>query len=269
MLPASEERFPPSYSHREYGREKTFDHYDEFVPHLGEDFYPLLRMDFDQPFGFSRYQHDYGLYVGGFPYSIKETGLPYDYFPHNYRSSYVPENRMHRSEISNLPPDKLILRKEDGVNHIIETENPSKESIGQSVTSMLEIMTPSKERITKMEIEFKVESRIKFAPEEKSQLLNARLSEHDEESKENLDDNHRIPHHPKKRKVIASGSKKVMKKIKKRAPRNNWKKMTKELFTQMLEYEKLNPNVKQCDLQRVFNVNRSTYWRWKKQYNLI
>jgi len=45
--------------------------------------------------------------------------------------------------------------------------------------------------------------------------------------------------------------------------------MTKELFHKMVEYEKKHENIKQCELERMFNVNRSTYWRWKKQYNLI
>jgi len=49
--------------------------------------------------------------------------------------------------------------------------------------------------------------------------------------------------------------------------RNKWKKMNYELFNEMLVYEKNHPQVKQSDLQEIFNVNRSTYWRWKKKYN--
>jgi len=60
-----------------------------------------------------------------------------------------------------------------------------------------------------------------------------------------------------------------MKRIKKRSPKNTWQKMTEELFKKMLEYEKENPNVKQSDLQKLFNVNRSTYWRWKKRYHVL
>jgi len=41
--------------------------------------------------------------------------------------------------------------------------------------------------------------------------------------------------------------------------------MNLELFYKMLEYEKDNPDVKQSDLEQIFNVNRSTYWRWKKK----
>eukprot|EP01129_Flabellula_baltica_P005265 TRINITY_DN1891_c0_g1_i1.p1 TRINITY_DN1891_c0_g1~~TRINITY_DN1891_c0_g1_i1.p1 ORF type:complete len:276 (+),score=37.65 TRINITY_DN1891_c0_g1_i1:46-828(+) len=47
-----------------------------------------------------------------------------------------------------------------------------------------------------------------------------------------------------------------------------WKKMDLELFRKMVAYEQEHPNVKQADLQRLFNVNRSTYWRWKKKYNM-
>jgi len=61
----------------------------------------------------------------------------------------------------------------------------------------------------------------------------------------------------------------IKKSIKKRVPKSNWTKMTKEIFDQMVEYEKGHSNIKQCELEKIFNVNRSTYWRWKKQYNLI
>jgi len=59
----------------------------------------------------------------------------------------------------------------------------------------------------------------------------------------------------------------IKKSIKKRIKRC-WTKMTKEIFHQMVEYEKKHENIKQCELERMFNVNRSTYWRWKKQYHL-
>jgi len=88
---------------------------------------------------------------------------------------------------------------------------------------------------------------------------------HDDQS--SIDENRINPHHQKTKNKVVGESK--LKKIKKRAPRNNWKKMTKELFNQMVDYEKQHPNIKQCDLQRLFNVNRSTYWRWKKQFNMI
>jgi len=57
--------------------------------------------------------------------------------------------------------------------------------------------------------------------------------------------------------------------ISKKSTKSHWTKLTKELFSQMLEYEKTHTNVKQCELEKIFNVNRSTYWRWKKQQNLI
>jgi len=62
---------------------------------------------------------------------------------------------------------------------------------------------------------------------------------------------------------------KIGKKGRRRGPRNNWNKMTKILFDEMVNYERKNPDIKQSELQRLFNVNRSTYWRWKKQYNII
>jgi len=48
--------------------------------------------------------------------------------------------------------------------------------------------------------------------------------------------------------------------------KKKWRKMNLELFYKMLEYEKDNPDVKQSDLEQIFNVNRSTYWRWKKNF---
>jgi len=58
-------------------------------------------------------------------------------------------------------------------------------------------------------------------------------------------------------------------KKRKRTLKNNWNKMTEALFKQMLEYEKQHPDIKQCELQKVFNINRSTYWRWKKKFNNV
>jgi len=60
-----------------------------------------------------------------------------------------------------------------------------------------------------------------------------------------------------------------MKRIKKRSPKNTWHKMTDELFKKMCDYERDHPNIKQSDLQKLFNVNRSTFWRWKKRYNVL
>jgi len=60
-----------------------------------------------------------------------------------------------------------------------------------------------------------------------------------------------------------------MKRIKKRSPKNTWQKMTDDLYKKISDYEKDHPNIKQSDLQKLFNVNRSTYWRWKKKLNQI
>jgi hypothetical protein len=51
--------------------------------------------------------------------------------------------------------------------------------------------------------------------------------------------------------------------------KKKWRKMNMELFYKILEYEKENPDVKQSDLEQIFNVNRSTYWRWKKKHSII
>lgn len=57
---------------------------------------------------------------------------------------------------------------------------------------------------------------------------------------------------------------KFLPKTKKRV--SKWNKLTSDLFKTMIEYERKNPNVKQCELENIFNINRSTYWRWKKKY---
>jgi len=55
---------------------------------------------------------------------------------------------------------------------------------------------------------------------------------------------------------------------KKRSPKSTWTKMTKEIFNEMVEFEKSHPHIKQCDLEKYFNVNRSTYWRWKRNFGI-
>jgi len=60
----------------------------------------------------------------------------------------------------------------------------------------------------------------------------------------------------------------IKKTIVKKSKQRKWNKMTIDMFNKMLEYEKVHPDVKQCDLQKIFNVNRSTYWRWKKKFNI-
>jgi len=57
----------------------------------------------------------------------------------------------------------------------------------------------------------------------------------------------------------------IKKTIKKDYNKKKWRKMTQELFNQILDFEKKNPNIKQCEIEKLFLVNRSTYWRWKKR----
>jgi len=47
-----------------------------------------------------------------------------------------------------------------------------------------------------------------------------------------------------------------------------WKKMTPELFQEIYQWEKTQSRVKQNQIQSRFQVNRSTYYRWKKKYLL-
>jgi len=63
---------------------------------------------------------------------------------------------------------------------------------------------------------------------------------------------------------VCDGDPKI-KRIKKRSPKNNWQKMTDDLFKKMIQFEKDNPHIRQSDIQKIFNINRSTYWRWKKK----
>jgi hypothetical protein len=51
----------------------------------------------------------------------------------------------------------------------------------------------------------------------------------------------------------------------KKENKKKWRKMSQELFNQIVEFEKKNPNIKQCEIEKIFLVNRSTYWRWKKR----
>jgi len=57
----------------------------------------------------------------------------------------------------------------------------------------------------------------------------------------------------------------IKKTIKKDYNKKKWRKMTQDLFNQILDFEKKNPNIKQCEIEKLFLVNRSTYWRWKKR----
>lgn len=47
-----------------------------------------------------------------------------------------------------------------------------------------------------------------------------------------------------------------------------WVKLDQEIFNKMLRYELEHPGIRQNELEGIFNVNRSTYWRWKKNHGL-
>jgi len=153
--------------------------------------------------------------------------------------------------VSMAHPGSVMNRNEDGKDD---------DDIGRNEIDNKNLHDESRKKYMDIQKDDKLEKKI--PPSSTDDLSN---QNHDGES--TMDDNRINPHHPKKNKVVIGDSKMI--KIKKRAPRNNWKKMTKEIFGQMVDYEKQHPNVKQCDLQRLFNVNRSPYWRWKKQNNMI
>jgi len=56
-----------------------------------------------------------------------------------------------------------------------------------------------------------------------------------------------------------------VKRVSKLSHRKTWRKMTPELYLEIAAWEKnQNRPVKQVEFEKVFNVNRSTYYRWKK-----
>jgi len=56
-----------------------------------------------------------------------------------------------------------------------------------------------------------------------------------------------------------------VKRVSKLSHRKTWRKMTPELFAEISVWEKnQNRPVKQIEFEQIFNVNRSTYYRWKK-----
>jgi len=46
----------------------------------------------------------------------------------------------------------------------------------------------------------------------------------------------------------------------------SWKRMNPTLFQEIFQWETNQPKVKQSQIEKKFNVNRSTYYRWKKKY---
>jgi hypothetical protein len=58
-----------------------------------------------------------------------------------------------------------------------------------------------------------------------------------------------------------------VKRIKKLSQRGRWSKMTQELFKEIYLWESQQAiPVKQSEVETKYNVNRSTYFRWKKAY---
>jgi len=56
-----------------------------------------------------------------------------------------------------------------------------------------------------------------------------------------------------------------VKRVSKLSHRKTWRKMTPELYQEIAVWEKSqNRPVKQVEFEQIFNVNRSTYYRWKK-----
>jgi len=66
---------------------------------------------------------------------------------------------------------------------------------------------------------------------------------------------------------VRTGDRK-MKRIPFKSPNKSWQRMTSELFQQMLQYEADNPGCKQSELEEIFKVNRSTFYRWKRRYQI-
>jgi len=59
-----------------------------------------------------------------------------------------------------------------------------------------------------------------------------------------------------------------MKRTTKLSQRKDWTRMTPDLFEKILNWENgLKRAVKQSEIEMVWNVNRTTYHRWKKNYN--
>lgn len=56
-----------------------------------------------------------------------------------------------------------------------------------------------------------------------------------------------------------------MRRPKRVSSRKTWNKMTPELYERILAWEKTQKgNVKHSDIENHWNVNRTTYYRWKK-----
>eukprot|EP01124_Arcella_intermedia_P014415 TRINITY_DN20846_c0_g1_i1.p1 TRINITY_DN20846_c0_g1~~TRINITY_DN20846_c0_g1_i1.p1 ORF type:complete len:106 (+),score=25.87 TRINITY_DN20846_c0_g1_i1:23-319(+) len=67
-------------------------------------------------------------------------------------------------------------------------------------------------------------------------------------------------------KISPQNEKTRVKRIKKLSQRRQWNKLTTQLFFSIYEWEKSQCPLKQSDIEERFNVNRSTYYRWKRNY---
>jgi len=232
-------------------------------------------------FSRGRYPVEYDFDRRYYPYNYKQNDLPPydDYFfnmnEHNYR---IPrpyyDNRvpiaLGRDDMDgireNVPKQEDCYREDVGV-YLRDFNVKKHEEILQEENNMKKIIQEENNMKKKMIMDDLEINIIERKPKD-SKEDHQEDTQNDEKmiKKENEEDK-TTTRGQKKNRIVCSEPK--SKKTKKRAPRNNWKKMTKELFYQMVEYERDHPNVKQCDLQKIFNVNRSTYWRWKKQNNMI
>eukprot|EP01130_Rhizamoeba_saxonica_P007187 TRINITY_DN289_c0_g1_i1.p1 TRINITY_DN289_c0_g1~~TRINITY_DN289_c0_g1_i1.p1 ORF type:complete len:150 (-),score=26.50 TRINITY_DN289_c0_g1_i1:123-572(-) len=61
---------------------------------------------------------------------------------------------------------------------------------------------------------------------------------------------------------------KRIKRISRVSARKKWRKMSHPLLIEMYQYEKSHPGVSKKKIESLFNVHRSTYWRWKNKFNL-
>eukprot|EP01130_Rhizamoeba_saxonica_P016529 TRINITY_DN7660_c0_g1_i1.p1 TRINITY_DN7660_c0_g1~~TRINITY_DN7660_c0_g1_i1.p1 ORF type:complete len:162 (+),score=25.17 TRINITY_DN7660_c0_g1_i1:291-776(+) len=59
-----------------------------------------------------------------------------------------------------------------------------------------------------------------------------------------------------------------IKRVSKVSSRKSWSKMSYPLLIQMYEYEQNNPDTTKKQMEKLFNIHRSTYWRWKNKFSL-
>eukprot|EP01130_Rhizamoeba_saxonica_P004141 TRINITY_DN1706_c0_g1_i2.p1 TRINITY_DN1706_c0_g1~~TRINITY_DN1706_c0_g1_i2.p1 ORF type:complete len:312 (+),score=58.62 TRINITY_DN1706_c0_g1_i2:110-1045(+) len=59
-----------------------------------------------------------------------------------------------------------------------------------------------------------------------------------------------------------------LKRVQRVSARKKWGKMSYPLLMEMYEFEQNNPKVTKKEIERMFDIHRSTYWRWKNKFNL-